>query len=208
MIHFKHKFVFIHVPKTGGTSIEMALAGFHDDSRTDHLLKNIGELTTPEFHFPHRQRTGRHLPFSYYKAYIENQSGEKIDDYTIFTSVRNPWARALSAFNYWQRIRPSNLSHASLSFRIRRCYVPDFAAKLLGSRIGILVYFLGTPNENLRDPISYWLENNSVDFVLRCESLDEDFASMCKSRKPPVSAADLCGDGVVRGDVHCLYGYG
>jgi len=26
--------------------------------------------------------------------------------------------------------------------------------------------------------------------------------------KPPVSAADLCGDGVVRGDVHCLYGYG
>jgi len=27
-------------------------------------------------------------------------------------------------------------------------------------------------------------------------------------RKPPVSAADLCGDGVVRGDVHCLYGYG
>jgi len=38
--------------------------------------------------------------------------------------------------------------------------------------------------------------------------IDKETGELVYLGKPPVSAADLCGDGVVRGDVHCLYGYG
>ena len=36
-----------------------------------------------------------------------------------------------------------------------------------------------TANQSLRDPINLWLEDNDVDYVLRCESLEDDFMSMC-----------------------------
>ena len=93
MIHFKHKLVYIHIPKTGGTSIEMALTGFHDDRGTDDTLSDLRGLTTEEFHIPFLRSFDRHAPYSYYRTYIENVLGAEIGDYTVFTSIRNPWAQ-------------------------------------------------------------------------------------------------------------------
>jgi len=181
MIHFKHKLIYIHIPKTGGTSIEMALTGYQDKDGTDRLLRSLRGVTTDEFHIAYRRSSSRHLPYSYYRAYVEDMLDAKIDDYTVFTSIRNPWARTISAYNYWQEHRPADLSHTPTFFKLRRCYIPDIARNLFGLKMGILAYVVCTADENLRDPINIWLENNSVDHMLRCESLDDDFTAMCDS---------------------------
>jgi len=179
MIHLKHKLVYIHIPKSGGTSIEMALTGFHNDCGTDRSLRDLRGLTTEAVHIPFRRSSARHAPYSYYRTYIENVLDAEIGDYTVFTSIRNPWARIVSAFHFWQQRTPSQISHHSTFFKLRRCYIPALADKLFGSRIGLMAYMACTANESLRDPINFWLEDNDVDYVLRCESLEDDFMSMC-----------------------------
>ena len=179
MIHFKHKLVYIHIPKTGGTSIEMALTGFHDDRGTDDTLIDLRGLTTEEFHIPYLRSFCRHAPYSYYRTYIENVLGAEIGDYTVFTSIRNPWAQIVSSFHFWRERTPSQISHYSMFAKLRRCYIPALADKLFGSRIGLMAHMACTANQSLRNAIDLWLEDNEVDYILRCECLEDDFTSMC-----------------------------
>ncbi len=68
----KYKCIFIHIPKTAGTSIESKL-GFYSDNgirgQQDH--RTISQIK-------------------------EEISSKKFNDYFKFTFVRNPWARAYS----------------------------------------------------------------------------------------------------------------
>jgi len=72
------------------------------------------------------------------------------------------------------------------------------------------------PNDGLTCRGAYGAASFSSDRTAICDHGDRALAlrpsifrlAAANLRKPPVSAADLCGDGVVRGDVHCLYGYG
>ena len=75
MINHQHKFVFIHIPKTGGTSIKHALHRFQPNEQIFH-----GKLS----------------------QYQEKFSREVLDSYFKFSVVRNPWDRLLSHFFYHQ----------------------------------------------------------------------------------------------------------
>lgn len=71
MICHKHKAIFVHIPKTGGSSIESAFGfTFHDFSDG-----------------------GKHHPPD---AVIRAVGRETWDDYFKFTFVRNPWDRMVS----------------------------------------------------------------------------------------------------------------
>ena len=81
MICRKNKFIFVHIPKTGGTSIEKLF----DDSF----------YGWDEKHCLWKQHCSIHQMQSVY--------GIDIDNYYKFSIIRNPWDRAVSDYKYWTR---------------------------------------------------------------------------------------------------------
>lgn len=89
MISHSKKFIFIHIPKSGGTSVNSALKQYCE--------------------FPPETQPGTRNPniLEVYKKHINietmKQSGVDINDYFKFSIVRNSWARVLSL--YFHRIQ-------------------------------------------------------------------------------------------------------
>ena len=71
MIDHKHKFIFVHIPKTGGTSIESLFI------RNAHI-KDV---------------TGKH-------NMVSDIGSEFLKKYFTFTFVRNPWDRMVSYYKF------------------------------------------------------------------------------------------------------------
>jgi len=74
MINEKEKFIFLHIPKTGGTSIN------------DAVMKELGSRTVNLRHYNLR----RH-----------GLSKEESDKYTIFAVIRNPFDRVVSSYEHF-----------------------------------------------------------------------------------------------------------
>ena len=87
MICHKHKFIFVHIPKVAGTSIERWLFKHYDLNEKDHLFfdKNL-------LHF------NQHLTLSEIQKHRFQE--QPFFDYFKFTFVRNPWERMVSAAKY------------------------------------------------------------------------------------------------------------
>ena len=77
MISHKHKFIFIHIPKTGGSSVDCFFTNTYRE----------GGLRT------------KHRTAQTYKLQFPNQFSE----YFKFTIVRNPWDKCFSHYNYKAR---------------------------------------------------------------------------------------------------------
>lgn len=89
----KYKFIFIHIPKTGGTSIRHAMYDMDDNSKKKECFL--------------------HSDVNYSKAYLK-RNGEKWNDFFTFSIVRNPYARMVSFYNHLKRIRKENLEKVEL----------------------------------------------------------------------------------------------
>ncbi len=90
MVSHRHKFIFFHIPKTGGTSIETVIT-----DASCELLKNTHHpaVTSPLNHLTLQQMLDcgfvtRDIMTSYFK----------------FCIVRNPWGRAVSQVAYLKKV--------------------------------------------------------------------------------------------------------
>jgi len=90
MISHKHKFIFIHIPKCAGTTIEKNLSNGHD-------IFDWNDINNKQVQNP--------LPFGYLRKEGLAKTINKFSDYYLFTFCRDPWARAVSAFLHQQRER-------------------------------------------------------------------------------------------------------
>src|SRR5215813_14048351 len=88
MISHKHKFIFVHIPKTAGTSIEEALR-----DETCQLLRNEWDHTRAP-HAPLNHLTLREL------ADCHILTPAQLKSYFKFCFVRNPWDRLVSEIFY------------------------------------------------------------------------------------------------------------
>lgn len=80
-ISFKHKAVFVHIPKTGGQSVSKML-GIPRNSPQNYYWEGL-----------------THLPLKTIKEQVD------IEDFYVFTFVRNPYDKILSEYNWRMRNR-------------------------------------------------------------------------------------------------------
>tara|TARA_A100001015_G_C15037250_1_gene737120 strand:+ start:3272 stop:3979 length:708 start_codon:yes stop_codon:yes gene_type:complete len=82
-IGLEQDFIFIHIPKTGGTSVK------------DCLIRNYPKENLFYTDF------GYHAPLrEYVKAIKSNPNCKPMAEYVIFVCVRNPWDRMVSLYNW------------------------------------------------------------------------------------------------------------
>ena len=88
------KLIFVHIPKTAGTSIELAL-NLHGDWRHENLHSLFGQIKS---HALLRQNLTSNFLQHLKLHEIQALMGDEFADYEIFTVVRDPWTRFLSSF--------------------------------------------------------------------------------------------------------------
>jgi len=96
MISYKKKCIFVHIPKTGGSSIENIIWPQDKDRGIESLWMG---LISP---YCNKYQTGgmQHL----LAKYIIQEVGQKtFDNFFKFTIVRNPWDKAVSQYVYMKK---------------------------------------------------------------------------------------------------------
>ncbi len=154
MISRQHRFLFVHIPKTGGNSVSRALLPF-TESRLEEAESPAG-LGSGENFWTVDPVFGRdkHFTADHYASLMDTRG------YTFFATVRNPWDQMVSLYYFrkqtgtgdWQTHPPETFDKAE--FR-----------KFLQAREPTQVSFLG------RQPVR----------LLRFERLQQDFAALSQS---------------------------
>jgi hypothetical protein len=175
MLSRDYRTIFIHIPKTGGQSIERVFLRVHGlawDAR-GRLLRR--ENTDPSKGPPR-------LAHLYAREYLScgHVSPEEFDAFFKFAVVRNPWARAVSAYKYMTEGR-----------------VVPFAAFVrdLGLRVG------DSAQARQLDPQATYVRSVDrvliVDRVLRFENLSAEFAEVGRKifgREEPLPVTNVSRD--------------
>lgn len=151
MISHKHKFIFIHIPKCAGSSIESFFGYNLWDKKK--FPSNFYSYDLALGKDPYTNKYLQHLTINE----IREMKNSAINDYFSFSFVRNPWSRHLSDFfffgnrkkcdfkNFLLNPPKVDLSHAIPQF--------DFVYSSSGQLL--------------------------VDFVGKFENLQEDFNTVC-----------------------------
>ena len=173
MIFHNYKAIFLHIPKTGGSSIE----DFFD--KQDRNYKNF----YPDVVWGLKDR--KYTQHCNYEEIKKHYNGENnIESYFKFTFVRNTWDRLLSAFSY---LNPNPKKENFCKFIKYKC------DKIINGKI--------EECDHYNTQLHYVLQNNKefLNYVGRFENIQEDFKKICKElciecRKLPISNKSLRGN--------------
>ena len=166
MISHAHRCIFIHIPKTAGTSIEKVLGHFDELKRgvQDHRPISVIEPLTFDDLLKTFFRGQIFLLRRQLKKVIHDRRTnfrQAYDTYFKFTIVRNPWARV---FSWYQNVMRDELHQQRFNLD-KTCTFQDF----LNSQIGQFEI----------KPQLYWIldkkKQNPLNFVGRFEKLKTDF---------------------------------
>ena len=159
------KCLFVHIPKTGGTSIEKAL-GIFGDWRTEDRVKLFGQISSDDL-------LAKGFGSSFLQHLTYSEILQVVDRGTLreafsFAFVRNPWDRLVSTFSnpdphMVETARARGIALTGVSF-------PDFVRNVSDFRHVHLLpqtLFVCDGRGQLQ-----------VDFVGRFEHLQQDFASV------------------------------
>jgi len=155
MISHEYRMIFIHIPKTGGTSIE----------------KMFGALKTKKITFEKSKKQVDIMPFKVEKHYdasdVEVQYKNFIESYFKWTIVRNPWEREYSFYNMVNGRRKNKKTFLEY-LKTTKINKKD---KVLQDQINFIF------NKKNQKPI--------VDKIVRYENLANDWKNICQIIKKP-----------------------
>jgi hypothetical protein len=163
----RHRFLFVHIAKTGGTSVRAALEGLRWRDPWYWAMFLCSRLSHLSGH-----RIATKLP-RHAKAIAAKEMLPKdvYDRLFKFAFVRNPWDLQVSSFHHIRRERPQYLGgHTEFEPFLRWKLDPGRAYQ----------YHLDTSIELQSDYLIDLHGNVIVDFIGRYERLHDDFATACE----------------------------
>lgn len=167
LLSLRYKFLFIHIAKTGGTSIRAALRSYKwkDPYRIPlFLCSRISSLS----HHRLACKLPRHAKAI---AAYEMLPRELFNELFKFAFVRNPWDLQVSSYHHIERERPHLLKG-----------IKDFEGFLrwkLDPSARPYQYIIDTSIELQSDYLIDLNGNVIVDFIGRYERLEQDFQEAC-----------------------------
>ena len=102
MILSNKKIIFIHIPKTGGSSVELSLEPYADENITSDHRGTYFNVNIPPIQKEIMDSLGvcwqeyKHISALDYKKFL----GSEYDDYFVFSIIRNPIDRISSLFRW------------------------------------------------------------------------------------------------------------
>lgn len=170
IISHKHKFIFIHIPRTAGTRISKSLC---ESMGVGNWKKFIGEpekLIDPVSGTEESDETTRWIGKKHIKAIdLRNELDDKVwDSYFKFAFVRNPWDRSVSTFLHRRKVAPRTVK--KIWPRSKMLFNAGLYAKyeLLRCDPSQQIDFVSDKNKNI-----------IIDFIGRFENLKVDFKKVC-----------------------------
>jgi Sulfotransferase family len=152
MISLKKSFLFVHIPKTAGNSIQSVLRDYSEDQ----LLALRKEQDGIE-RFGLRNSRYKIKKHSTLREYRDALGDEQFRNLYKFTCVRNPWDRMVSYY-FTPTQNPETWNRKKFRGIISKAFS---VAKYL--RL----------DENEEDPFG------NVDYIMRFENLTDDFRTVC-----------------------------
>lgn len=167
LLSLKYNFLFVHIAKTGGTSIRDSLWRYKwtDPYRIPQFLcSRLSSLTGHQIgaKFP------RHAKLIAAKEMLPREVFERL---VKFAFVRNPWDLQVSSYHHIRRERPQLITHVdSFAAFLRWKFDPDRPPQ----------YHADMSTELQSDYLIDLHGHNLANFVGRYEFLNEDFAEACR----------------------------
>lgn len=178
MISREYRCIYIHIPKTAGTSIETGFGAYRRERKRgaqDHRsIRNLNESVWPPSRGAYSLEDWAKYINQRIKARIHGFDGvtsDQMDTYFKFAFVRNPWGRVHS---WYRNVMRDEQHRKELSIPADISF-PDFVSNHLDVWA-------------LRSQLS-WVVNEkgdiAVDYIGRFESLEDDYRTICaKVGKP------------------------
>ena len=166
-VSHKLRCVFVHVPKTGGTSIETAL-GLFGPWQEENRETMFGLVRSPDLLA--RGLGSAFLQHLSMQELLDVHAPQALAGYFSFGVVRNPWDRMVSVY---RRTDPNLLERASAQ-----------GIELAGLAFGeFLERSAALSHAHLAEQSRFLCDASGrtlVDFVARFETLAEDFRKVCE----------------------------
>jgi hypothetical protein len=159
MIGWKPKpFIFVHIPKCAGTSIEEAFIPIVTGHKR---MQSLSEEQRSKFWLPGRKGL-QHRKIRGYEQHF------RLSHYFKFAFVRNPWDRAISQIDYL-RTKAKATIFSNRDFKERLKAYCTTKKNIWGHDLNVC-------------QLDYLKDNSGkvkIDFVGRFESLEKDFKEVC-----------------------------
>jgi hypothetical protein len=152
MISLQKRFLFVHIPKTAGNSIQSVLRGYSEDQLVA-LRKEQDGIERFGLRNP-RYKLKKH---STLREYHDGLGDEQFRNVYKFTAVRNPWDRMVSYY-FTPTQNPETWNRKK--FR-----------EIIAKAVSVQDYLRLHDGED--DPFG------NVDYIMRFESLAHDFRAVC-----------------------------
>jgi hypothetical protein len=184
-ISHAHHYIFVHIPKTGGTSITTTMKDWYK------YLDKQREDPEPEIHHMNMDKIVE-------TVYPIQKIGRAVDmcgeqyctrgprDYIKFCFVRNPWDRFLSGYTEFVNNRTA--------------YGEPEAVELAHTFPTFESFCKGFATSKFRDNVHFRPQstfiNADINFIGRYENLQEDFIRICEHMVLPVKDGHMQADWV------------
>ena len=172
MISNNHRFVFIHIPKCAGTSIENAISSYC----------NAGG-------FGYNKQISGHIQHANCEELCQLNllSEHQCNEYFKFAFVRNPWDRCVSEY-VWRIKQFGNFINGPINVNngVRH---PNYTKEWVRQNVTFkdfvkqnFPYQELSYHQHMKSQLNYIYDSNGaeIDFIGRFENLEKDFLFICK----------------------------